>query len=146
MYTAVRLFDKEREAFLDALALPEDKDGWETLCHHVTVNMGSHESGPMADIPLNTDIAFEIIDFGILTDDDDEPIVYAFGVKAVEDTLNRRCDERFKTVNRVAHITMAVNRDRGAKPAMSNDITDRYELDPEFEGYVVRGRLCEIGA
>lgn len=99
----------------------------EFICHHVTVNMGGVQDGPAAWIPLGMSILMEPTHVGILGDHD----VVAFRMKGVN------CD--IPTVNKHAHVTMYVRRDRGAKPVMSNDITD---WEP-FEGPQVYGTLKE---
>jgi hypothetical protein len=73
--------------------------------------MGSHIKGQMAEVELGTNIEFIGTHIGILEDK-----VVALRV-ATE-------DERFKTKNDVPHVTLAVNREGGAKPMMSNDITE----------------------
>lgn len=121
MYTAIVISPADREALLDHI--DQRFGGWETLVHHVTVNMGSHAKGPMADVALGTEIEINVTHIGSLPGQ----------VCAV------KCEGLFSSKNSTPHITVAVNRDAGAKPMMSNNIEHWHKM----ESIAVVGTLQE---
>lgn len=119
-YTAVVLDDKSRTALLKRLGnmIPE---GWETIAHHMTINLGPIDPiyerflGMTANLTANSFAA------------DDK--VMAVGVSG------------FPTINKLPHITLAVNRTNGGKPMMSNNLTD---WEPLSEPIVLTGKVTEV--
>jgi hypothetical protein len=78
--------------------------GWETIAHHMTINMG--EIKPEYEKYLGMTVPLRVVGLG-MTDK-----VMAMKV------------EGFPTDKNVPHITVAVNRKDGGKPFMSNKIND----------------------
>ena len=108
MYTAIVLTPSSALAALNMLDWTSSP-ALELLGHHVTVNMGAHASGPAADIPIGTTFRMVTTHVGIFAGK-----VFALRVQGVTRLI--------PTVNDLAHVTLAVNRDKGGKPRMSNDI------------------------
>lgn len=102
-YSAVVLDEKSRSKLLNFLS-SEIPENWETIAHHMTINLG--EIKPDFEKYLGMRVELSVIDLGISDK--------AIAVKV----------EGFPTVNKIPHITIAVNRKEGGKPFMSNKITD----------------------
>jgi hypothetical protein len=119
-YTAVVLDDKSRTALLKRLGnmIPE---GWETIAHHMTINMGAIVPEFAKFLGMNVDLNAE--DFAA----DDK--VMAVGVAGMP------------TKNGKPHITLAVNRANGGKPMMSNQLTNWEKLS---EPLVLSGKVTEV--
>lgn len=94
---------------------------WELLAHHMTINMGplKEEYRPL----LGQSFDLLVTHIG-----------YTDKVVAV------KVETQFVTKNRDPHITIAINRKEGGKPAMANEITEWIPIFP-FE---VEGKLEEI--
>lgn len=101
-YSAVVLDERSRERLLRKFQdmIPE---GWEVIGHHMTINMG--EIDPELERYLGMPVPLNVVSFG----QDDK--VMAVGVTG------------FETANSQPHITLAVNRNAGGKPFMSNNLT-----------------------
>jgi len=97
------------------------KGEWELLAHHMTINMGplKEEYRPL----LGQSFDLLVTHIG-----------YTDKVVAV------KVETQFVTKNRDPHITIAINRKEGGKPAMANEITEWIPIFP-FE---VEGKLEEI--
>ena len=108
MYTAIVLTPPSVAAALDLFSW-DAYPGYDTLAHHVTVNMGPHDTGPASHLPLGTLMKMEAYQYAHL-----KARVIALRVRGIGASI--------PTTNRVAHITLAVNRGMGGKPRMSNDI------------------------
>lgn len=119
-YSAVVLDERSRERLLRKFEELIPKD-WEILAHHMTINMG--ELNPEFERYLSMPVKLEAIDFAM----DDK--VAAIGVKG------------FHSQNAKPHITLAVNRNNGGKPVMSNKLTD-WELLKR--PYSISGKVEEI--
>jgi hypothetical protein len=119
-YTAVVLDDKSRTALLKRLGnmIPE---GWETIAHHMTINLGPIAPEFAKFLGMNVDLNAE--DFAA----DDK--VMAVGVAGMP------------TKNSKPHITLAVNRANGSKPMMSNQLKDWQKLS---EPLVLTGKVTEV--
>ena len=102
-YSAVVLDDKSRDKLLQIFGknLPEE---WEKIAHHMTINMG--EIDPELEKYLGFPVRLKVEDFAM----DDK--VAAVGVSG------------FESKNEKPHVTLAVNRQEGGKPFMSNKLTD----------------------
>lgn len=116
MYSAVVL-DKDSRSLLKKKMdeILEQSKGWEKICHHMTIVFGKH-----SDHKEGTPVELTATDIGI----SDKAI--AFKVKG------------FESKNKIPHITLAVNREKGGKPFDSNKITDWHPLNKEvtLSGYV----------
>jgi hypothetical protein len=102
-----------------------DVSNWETIAHHVTLNMGSWKGDP-AQIGQ----WFPIEISGLAMDDK----VMAVSVNLPEGPMSK---------NAQPHITIAVNREAGGKPAMSNKL-QWGNITPVF--VVLKGQLVETGS
>ena len=102
-YSAVVLDDKSRTKLLQVFKsmIPE---GWEIIAHHMTINMG--ELDEKYRNLLNNDANLNVTSYAI------DDLVMAVGVSG------------FPTMNKIPHITIAVNRAEGGKPFLSNKLTD----------------------
>ena len=102
-YSAIVLDDQSHNKLVKVFSkmIPE---GWEVIADHVTLNMGNIK--PEYEQDLGKQINLNVIDYAI----DDK--VMAVGV------------EGYQTSNAKAHITLAVNRQDGGKPFMSNKLQD----------------------
>jgi hypothetical protein len=120
-YTGLVLTSSGHEELTDRL---KDKfpGKWEKVAHHVTVNMGSFKGDREL---LNRKFPVEIISF--LSDDK----VCAVGVRISDITTKEN-----------PHITMAVDRENGGKPAMSNKLSWS-EAEP-ITPFVLEGTLLEV--
>jgi len=102
-YSAVVLDDKSRAALLKVFS-PMIPEGWETIAHHMTINMGEIDER-YQDL-LGTDAELKVTSYAM------DDLVMAVGV------------EGFPTTNKIPHITLAVNRADGGKPFFSNKLSD----------------------
>ena len=100
-YSAVVL-DEESKQKLIKVFKPMIPEGWEIIAHHMTLNMGAIDPKYVQD--LNKEILLTVVDYAI-----DEKVM-AVGVTG------------YQTNNAKAHITLAVNRQDGGKPMMSNNL------------------------
>ena len=109
-YSAVILEESSRQRLLRAIKMMgiEIPDDWEIIAHHVTIAFG--QKIPDEFTRMNTYLGGKV-DFMAETVAMDENVI-AVGVSGVE------------SLNEIPHITVAVNRPAGAKPVMSNDLTD----------------------
>ena len=119
-YSAVVLDEKSRSRLLERFSsmIP---DGWETIAHHMTINMG--EIDPEYQKFLGLSVRLTVEDVAI----DDK--VMAVGVSG------------FDSRNAKAHITIAVNRQEGGKPMMSNNLTDWKKLQKPL---LITGKITEV--
>ena len=102
-YSAVVLDEASKQKLIKVFK-PMIPEGWEILAHHMTLNMGAIDPKYAQD--LGKEFELTVIDYGI------DKLVMAVGVKG------------YPTNNKKAHITLAVNRQDGGKPMMSNNLTD----------------------
>lgn len=79
-------------------------NGWNMVCHHMTINMGPLP--PYLKQYLDTNQKLEATHIGI------SPMAVAVRVIG------------FESKNKIPHVTIAVNIRAGGKPVMSNDIKD----------------------
>lgn len=121
-YSAVVLDDKSREKLISFFnkknLIPE---GWEILSHHQTINMGEIDPEYVKYLGLN--IRLTVIDYAI------NDKVMAVGVTG------------FYSRNPKPHITIAVNRDAGGKPVMSNELTDWQKVSIPL---ILTGKVTEV--
>lgn len=105
-YTAVVLDDKSHARLVEIFGPTwEDERGWETIAHHMTMNMGNIKPGWQHW--LGKTVSLKVV-------------AYAGNnkVKAVQ------VETSVPTDNKIAHVTLAVNRGNGGKPVMSNQLTN----------------------
>lgn len=102
-YSAVILDDKSRSKLITTINehIPND---WEVIAHHQTINMG--EINTEFERYLGMKVPLRATELG-----------FSDKVMAIK-------TEGFPTVNKIPHITIAVNRKDGGKPFMSNQITN----------------------
>lgn len=119
-YSAVVLDDKSRKRLLNIFKnlIP---DGWEIIAHHMTINLG--EIDPEYEKYLGFPVKLKVDDFGI------DNKVAAIGVSG------------FPSKNNKPHITLAVNRKNGGKPAMSNNLIKWYPIKKQL---FLTGKVMEV--
>ena len=117
-YSAVVLDEKSRSKLLAQLANNIPKD-WEIIAHHMTINLG--EIKPEYEKYLGMTVPLYVKTVGY------SDMAMAVGVEST-----------VPTVNKIPHITIAVNRKEGGKPFMSNKITNwkKIGFGLELEGKV----------
>jgi hypothetical protein len=106
-YTAIVLDEESRNKILNDIIIP---DGWEEICHHLTIRMGDKLTD--ADRKMlkdKTPWKMKGVAVGTL-----EGQVRALRISYVEGG--------WISENDTPHITLAVNREAGGKPFMSNKI------------------------
>lgn len=109
LYSAIVLDDKSRSKLLTALG-HKIPDGWETIAHHMTIVFGKGFPEELENF-VDTNVDLRATEIGISD--------MTIAVKV----------EGFPSTNKVPHITLAVNREAGGKPVMSNEITNWVKLD-----------------
>jgi tRNA nucleotidyltransferase/poly(A) polymerase len=122
-YTCVLLDDKSRQAIANEFKRDMPL-GWEWICDHMTIKLGelSDEDKHL----LGRKVTLKINSFGV----DDN--VMAIGVSG------------FASESAIPHITLAVNRAIGAKPSMSNNISDNDWMDENGLNFELTGIVAEI--
>jgi hypothetical protein len=123
MYTAVVLDINSAKKLMDEVKeiVPSD---WELICHHMTINMGSFDSGPApaAGFKLCQDVELKVTTFA------QDGKVMAVGVECPVPSNNA-----------IKHITVAVNRAGGGKPFHSNKLTGWAPIG----NFVLKGHIEE---
>lgn len=102
-YSAVVLDDESRTKLITSLSslIPE---GWKLVAHHMTINLGNINDEFIDDINKSVQLtAYE----------------YAIDDKVMAVKVNG-----YSTLNKIPHITIAVNKKNGGKPVMSNYLTE----------------------
>lgn len=119
-YSAVVLDDKSHDLLVRTFqdVIPED---YKIYCHHMTINLG--EIKPEYEKYLGATVQLKVKSVGI------GDKVIAVGV------------EGFPTVNKIPHITVAVDVNNGGKPVMSNNITN---WKPIQFGFELSGKVTEV--
>lgn len=112
MYTAVVLTPESRAKLLSVVAANIQTMGpdWETIAHHMTICLGplaSMGENVAKEFPVGSQATLEVVGAAINGS--------VFAVKV---------DSKVPSKNRTKHITIAVNKAKGAKPVMSNYLTD----------------------
>lgn len=119
-YSALVLDEASRTKLLQYSEIP---NGWENVAHHMTINMG--EIKPEFEKYLGMKTSLRVIKIGM------SDLVMA---AMVETTI--------PTTNTIPHITIAVNREEGGKPFMSNKITNWKPIQFAIE---LSGTVEEVG-
>jgi hypothetical protein len=119
-YSAVVLDEKSKQRLIERFKsiIPED---FEILAHHMTINLG--EIDPKYEKFLEWNVRLSVDDFAM----DDK--VIAVGVSG------------FQSDNAKPHITLAVNKEIGGKPVMSNKLTDWKKLKRPL---LITGKVTEV--
>lgn len=122
-YSGIILDETSRIKLLEVFGpIWEEEEGWEPIAHHLTLKMG----GLPAEMQhlIGQQFTMKVVAFA----GDDK-------VKAVE------VEAPLKTINKIPHITLAVNRGHGGKPVMSNNLTNWVPVKQEI---YVKGTVQEI--
>lgn len=109
-YTAVVLDERSQNALRSVFSHFADF-GWELICHHMTIEFGadSHpEEGQQVILQVDTSACNDL--------------VCAVGI-------SKDCGGNLST-NEIPHVTVAVNREEGGKPVMSNDLSPWVRIEP----------------
>lgn len=119
-YSAVVLDNNSRSRLIEKFKSIIPK-GYEIIAHHMTINMGeiNHSYEKFLGMKVNLTV-------NSFAGDDK---VMAVGVSG------------FPTVNKLPHITLAVNRANGGKPMMSNQLTNWEKLS---EPLILTGTVTEV--
>lgn len=120
LYSAVVLDDKSRSKLLKVVQ-PMIPDGWEIIAHHMTIKLGAINPENRGD--LNDEVTLNVVDYAI------DDMAFAVGVSG------------YPSNNKKPHITIAINRLEGAKPVMSNNLTNWKPLGFPLE---LKGVVTEI--
>jgi len=115
-YTAL-VFD-DPQIVLNNFQIPK---GWETIAHHVTLNMGPAKNPELVGKRFTVTI-------NKFAEDDK---VMAAGVIM---------PSNLPTVNAIPHTTLAVNRQNGGKPFLSNKLTNWKDIS----NFTVTGIVKEV--
>lgn len=117
-YTAVVLWEESRDLLLDIIPpIAGTPKEWEEIAHHMTIQFGSPKLPEELEHTKERDYELTATHFG-----------YTEKVLAVR-------VEGFPSKNDVPHVTVAVNREEGGKPFMSNQIENWEELDEPLALY-----------
>lgn len=126
MYTAIVLTSSERKYLLTELIIGANLTipvGFELLADHCTLNMGKNDRYPKLE---GRKYGLRITGYAA-----------NFKVIAVRVEIQSGCVE---SLNKTAHITIAVNRHNGGKPFHSNELTEWTEIKNSI---MVMGKLIE---
>jgi len=109
-YSGVILEESSRQRILRAINIMgiEIPDDWEIIAHHVTIAFAQKIPDEFTRMNMYLGGKLDFTAETVAMDD----MVIAVGVSGVE------------SLNKQPHITIAVNRNAGAKPAMSNNLTN----------------------
>ncbi len=119
-YTALVLDDKSRSKLLQYSEIPE---GWKSVAHHMTLNMGEIKTEYEKYLGMTAQL--RVVKIGM------SDLVMAAMVETI-----------VPTDNTIPHITIAVNRQEGGKPFMSNKITNWKPIQFAIE---LTGTVKEVG-
>ena len=123
-YSAVVLDDSSRTKLIQLFnkMIPE---GWDVIAHHMTIKLGSLDIGSNAEKDMQDGKEITLIANDYAFDD----LVMAVGV------------EGYETKNEKPHITIAVNREAGGKPYLSNKLKDWKPLGFDLK---LTGKIFEL--
>jgi hypothetical protein len=119
MYTALVLDQLSHDLLVKSFLIPQD---WEIIAHHMTINLGNAQNGPAKDI-LNYPAKLKVTEFA----QNDR----VMAVKVETDV---------PSTNAIKHITIAVNRNVGAKPFESNKLDNWQKIEP----IILSGTIQEV--
>lgn len=120
MYSAIILNNSSRLELIRRFKhiIPND---WEIITHHMTINLGSINDELVGD--LGNTIELIVNEIGV------DDMAIAVGVSG------------YYSDNNKPHITLAINKNNGAKPSMSNNITNWKSIKNKF---MVKGIVNEV--
>jgi predicted GNAT family acetyltransferase len=123
-YTGVML-DKESKKQLLKVFKAMIPEGWEIVAHHMTIRLDELDpnSKEYQDMKGSKTITLNVVDYAI------NDLVMAVGVTG------------YPSESTKPHITLAVNREAGGKPAMSKELTEWKPLGFRFK---VTGKIEEV--
>lgn len=127
MYTAIVLNKEDRSRLKQRMA-PNIPEGWEVICHHVTLNMGNITDGPTPKSLLG-----EKVEFVVDAEASNDKVLAVRVLKMYNDDVY--------CVNKTPHVTVAVNRKDGGRPVMSNQLEGWKRIYPE----IFSGIVTEVG-
>jgi hypothetical protein len=114
--------EKSRDSLLSLINDYNIPDNWERIAHHMTINMG-----PIYDESLlGKEIALEVTEIAI-----------GDNVAAVKVNI---LDDELQSKNKIPHITLAVDREAGGKPYMSNKLENWEPIN----NFVLSGIVEEV--
>ncbi|MFA5366435.1 MAG: GNAT family N-acetyltransferase [Dehalococcoidia bacterium] len=123
-YTGVILDKESRKQLLKVFKamIPE---GWEVVAHHMTIRLDELDpnSKEYLDMKGSKTITLNIVDYAL------NDLVMAVGVTG------------YPSESTKPHITLAINKEAGGKPAMSKELTDWKPLGFRFK---VTGKIEEV--
>lgn len=125
-YSAVVLDEKSHGILVELIptVIPHsDLNGWSIYAHHMTINMGELPLEKKQFLGKNIRLYVTHMDWN--------DKVIAVKVK----------DEENLSTNKTPHVTLAVNKNNGGKPVMSNDLTSWKVLKRKF---YINGVVKEI--
>jgi len=103
-YTCLVLTPESRSLLLKTFQ-DELPAGWEVIAHHMTINLGSSETGPAHD----------------LVGQEGEAVVVSLGKS--DKAIAVEVTSKIPSKNAIKHVTLAVNKAGGGKAKDSNNIT-----------------------
>ena len=112
LYSAVVLDGQSKQKLINEFGqyFPEE---WKVYAHHQTINLG--DINPEYERYLGMKVKLRVEELGISDK--------AIAVKV----------SGFYTMNKIPHVTLAVNVNEGGKPVMSNQITNWQPVDNKFD-------------
>lgn len=114
-YSAVVLIPLSQTELLTQFPAPA---GWQTKAHHMTINLGSLDNGPAANLSGKKGLTV----VAVASDDRVMAVKVECGVPST---------------NKIKHITIAVNTAGGGMPVHSNELTDWKSVSPvTLEGFI----------
>lgn len=119
-YTALVLYIKDH----NLLSSLYKKEGWDTIAHHVTLNMGPFKGNREL---LNKDFEVTVISYA------EDNLVAAVKVQLPKE---------ISSVNVNPHITISVNRKQGGKPVMSNNLD--WSNAKSIKPITINAKLAEV--
>jgi hypothetical protein len=123
-YMAIVLTEEAHNELVSRFSHLWEKRGWKTYAHHMTLHMGKPRPEEIPLLGTHTTLTIDAMAH-------DEMVV---AVKATPWGV--------QSDNNTPHITLAVNRDEGGKPVMSNKLQDWEDVEP----FNIRGRIEEVKA
>lgn len=124
-YTAVVLDAADQQKLIDNFRdlIPPQ---WKIYCHHMTINMGGFDKGPLpaSGFNLNDKVELEVISLAY------DDLVMAVGIGN---------SSNVPSTNAIKHITVAVNEKNGGKPFFSNKLINWTPTTP----FTLNGTIME---
>ena len=122
MYTAIVLDEESHQKLVRKFIHLIPKE-WKIYAHHMTINLGPIEKGPVEKSLLNTEAMLTVTSIA------GDNLVMAVGVETV-----------IPSANKIKHITLAVNLNAGGKPFLSNKLANWAYVD----NFDLWGKITEV--